>query len=46
MEAGPPGYYEVGSLDGSRPGTFLANIGNYKDLPRYDIIRQKCHLGL
>ena len=39
MEAGPPGYYEVGSLDGSRHGIFLANIANYKTQPKYEMMR-------
>jgi uncharacterized protein (DUF885 family) len=33
----PPGFYEAGSADGSRPGTVYLNLANMRVLPLYEL---------
>jgi uncharacterized protein (DUF885 family) len=33
----PPGFYEAGSADGSRPGTVYLNLSNMRVLPLYEL---------
>ncbi len=45
-EAGaPPGYYERGSLDGTRPGTYYINLRNTAEWPRFKLPTLNYHEG-
>jgi uncharacterized protein (DUF885 family) len=46
-EAGAPGgYYEDGTLDGSRPGAYYINLRNMAEVPRWTLPTLTCHEGI
>jgi len=42
----PPGFYEAGSADGSRPGTVYLNLSNMRVLPLYELEDLLYHEGI
>ena len=42
----PPGFYEAGSADGSRPGTVYLNLSNMHVLPLYELEDLLYHEGI
>ena len=47
VEAGAPGgYYEDGSLDGSRPGAYYINLRNMAEVPRWTLPTLTFHEGI
>ncbi|MGH8201142.1 MAG: DUF885 domain-containing protein [Steroidobacteraceae bacterium] len=47
VEAGAPGgYYEDGSLDGSRPGAYYINLRNMTEVPRWTLPTLTYHEGI
>lgn len=47
VEAGAPGgYYEDGSLDGSRPGAYYINLRNMAEIPRWTLPTLTYHEGI
>lgn len=47
VEAGAPGgYYEDGSIDGTRPGAYYINLRNMVELPRWTLPTMTYHEGI
>jgi uncharacterized protein (DUF885 family) len=42
----PPGFYEAGPADGSRPGTIYLNLANMKVMPLYELEDLLYHEGI